>query len=708
MAYDTWRGVTVVFGGVTLGTGGLLGGDTWEWDGTMWRHRAVPGPSARTLTQMVFDCARGVTVLFGGVSISSQYYGDTWEWDGTTWTQRALSGPSARIGHAMAYDAHRGVTVLFGGGDGVNFLGETWEWDGVVWTQRLVTEPSRRISSTMAYDVARRVTVLFGGGMLSNIYRELWEWDGTRWTNRTPVLGGPSARTGHAMTYDVTRAKTIVAGDFGFSVADTWEWDGIAWTRQQNLPGRWGHALAYDVGRGVTVCFGGVLSAAYITAELWEWNGTSWVQRSAGGPSDRDYPAMAYDTSRGVTVLYGGYSAGAVTPELGDTWEWNGSAWTKPSVGQSPGIRAGHAMSYDSRRGVTVLCGGVSGSTSAMDTWEWNGGAWVSRGGGGPPFQRGHAMSYDVTRGVTVLFGGTNPNNPSRGVTWEWDGSNLAAVSGSGPSARSEHAMAYDTSRGVTVLFGGLGAGGETWEWSGTVWNQRATAGPAARHGHAMAYNDRRGVTVLLGGLLNSNNATSNETWEWNGVSWVQQSVSALQFGHHAMAHDSARNETLAFRAFSDAWVPWGYGASRPPAPASFGAFGQGCAGSRGVPLPRLAPGPLQIPRLGSVLRVELRNLPTTGTEFILLGSSRTTWAGRSLPLDLSVIGMPSCALHVEPLIWLPATRTGGISTVLLQIPPTPSLVGRMFYGQGFVLDASANSLGAIMSNAGGWRVRGP
>ena len=117
MAYDSLRGITTLFGGLTI-TG--PSGDTWEWDGTTWVQRAVNGPTARYAHAMDFDTARGVTVLFGGINGPAN--AETWEWSGTIWTQRSISGPSARSGHAMAYDAARAETVLFGGfGNGDNW-----------------------------------------------------------------------------------------------------------------------------------------------------------------------------------------------------------------------------------------------------------------------------------------------------------------------------------------------------------------------------------------------------------------------------------------------------------------------------------------------------------------------------------------------------------------------------------------------------------
>src|SRR5690242_17994803 len=60
-----------------------------------WAQRGVNGPSARSNHAMAYDTARGVTVLFGGADGNGGGLGaETWEWDGTAWTQRVVSGPS--------------------------------------------------------------------------------------------------------------------------------------------------------------------------------------------------------------------------------------------------------------------------------------------------------------------------------------------------------------------------------------------------------------------------------------------------------------------------------------------------------------------------------------------------------------------------------------------------------------------------------------
>jgi hypothetical protein len=240
------------------------------WDGEAWLLRANTGPTPRLWHAMAYDSARGVTVLFGGYDGS--YRGDTWEWNGQTWSLRANTGPTPRHSHAMAYDSTRRVTVLFSGYDG-SYRGDTWEWDGQKWSLRANTGPTPRHWHAMAYDSARGVTVLFGG--YDGSYRgDTWEWDGQTWSLRATC--GPSPRINHAMTYDASRGVTVLFGGYdGNDNGETWEWVRQRWTRRSNTgpsPRHW-HAIAYDSARGVTVLFGG-LEAGDVDGETWEYRAT--------------------------------------------------------------------------------------------------------------------------------------------------------------------------------------------------------------------------------------------------------------------------------------------------------------------------------------------------------------------------------------------------------------------------------------------------
>src|SRR5687767_12320479 len=82
-------------------------------------------------------------------------------------------------------------------------------------------------------------------------------------------------------------------------------------------------------------------------------------QRSAGpGPQPRGGAAMAYDIGRGRAVLFGGWDNATY---FGDTWEWNGVAWTQIQSLVSPSPRWRHAMTYDPGRQRIVLFGGGQG-----------------------------------------------------------------------------------------------------------------------------------------------------------------------------------------------------------------------------------------------------------------------------------------------------------------------------------------------------------
>ncbi len=131
MAYDAQRGVTVMFGGAYPQG---LRGDTWEWNGTNWVDKTPPppglSPSPRYGQAMAYDSDRGVTILYGGqtgFAFGADPLGDTWQWNGASWRQLEVDGPPPRTFVKMVYDRDRHQCVLFGGYDGAQFVGDTWE-----------------------------------------------------------------------------------------------------------------------------------------------------------------------------------------------------------------------------------------------------------------------------------------------------------------------------------------------------------------------------------------------------------------------------------------------------------------------------------------------------------------------------------------------------------------------------------------------------
>ncbi len=378
----------------------------WEWDGSTWQRLASTSiPTAYQSYAMTYDVGRRRTVLFGGQQeIGSGFLSETWEWDGNSWSQRSgPSSPSGRRGHAMVRDAARDRAVLFGG----NGFGDTWEWDRERWTQRTpVTVPPGRQTHAMVYDGLRHRVVMFGGlsGNETTFYGDTWEWDGNDWLQRFPA-SSPPARSDHGMAYDSARDRIVLFGgrDATSDLSDTWEWDGSTWAQLSpttHPTPRSAHSMAYDPDRQRTVLFGGFAHTAgtflvSLLGDTWEWDGNDWAQRSpATSPSGRLASAMVYDVDARRTVLFGGEDlhGNAVST---DTWEWDGSDWSRVVTAVTPEGRSRHAMIYDPvEHRVLSFGGGQRGLGQAFaDTWVFGtftppstSSAGVGCGGpGGPP-----------------------------------------------------------------------------------------------------------------------------------------------------------------------------------------------------------------------------------------------------------------------------------------------------------------------------------
>lgn len=524
MAYDTSRGVTVLFGGSAPGSPNTYFDDTWLWNGRGWsRAAATAAPSPRLNARMVFDSARGRIVLFGGSGVNGTL-GDTWEWDGTNWLRRATpTSPSPRESTQLAYDSKRKVTVLFGG---IKFdtgtmtptaTADTWEWDGTTWTQRTpTTNATAREGGAMVYDARRGRVVMFGGSTGGPAVPALvWEYDGTTWTSASPTPS-PPARKNTAMAFDTASGKALLFGGFGTSsLDDLWSWDGTRWTLM-NVVGRPAarddHAVAYDVLRGRFVVTAGITSAGTIesSALTWEWSGTAWT---GGGPlpdPKRDeYRGAALDPLRGRAVF--------VDIESGTTTESDGRSWFV--TGADGPTRA--PPIYDQRRKQVLVFGGDMPSTGLdNETRVWNGTAWTTlpfttR----PPARRGHAMAYDSAHGEAVLFGGVGAEPFAD--TWLLGATGWREVQpATKPAGRVDAVMAYDPVHGKLVLFGGVDSDGilrnDTWLWTGTDWQDVTAAGPRplARGGASISFDGARGRIVMFGGG-DAIQGQLDDLWEW-------------------------------------------------------------------------------------------------------------------------------------------------------------------------------------------------
>ncbi len=276
---------------------------------------------------------------------------------------------------------------------------------------------------------------------------------------------------------------------------------------------RSGVGMVHDAARGVAVLFGGVKSGPIRLGDTWEWDGSAWTQVSTSGlgGEGRSHFGIAYDSTQELTFVFGGM--GPVSRFNNDLWQWDGVSWTMaPVSGDSPQARNGAAMAFDAARGVLVLFGGETSSAWVRDTWEYDGSAWTRVATSGPSARAYAAMAYDPVREVTVLFGGGPTPQED---TWEWDGVSWASRSVSAPPERSFPAMTYDSDRQAMVVFGGTTFGptsyDDTWQFDGATWAQLDASGPSRRYSTAFTFDADRNNAVLFGGLDGSR--FHSDTW---------------------------------------------------------------------------------------------------------------------------------------------------------------------------------------------------
>ncbi len=300
MAYDSDRGVTVLFGGEyhQSGNNDLFWDDTWEYDGIQWKPITIAGskPQARDNHKMCYDTVRKQILLVGGRN-ENGLTRDAWVYYSTvpgvgTWVPMPYNGGGANFG--FAFDESRGIAIVAGGIDqDVVSSDDTILWDGQQWTN-VGTIGYSGINvhglddMAMAYDSSRQV-VQYQGGRL-------------RAPSSPPI--SPDDR-GYYDTYEYSTG---------------WHQSPLCYTADFNIM-RYKHAMVYDRTRGRMVLFGGIpygtSDADNIHGEYHPSFGWRSMNNFVATPPRRDRHVMVYDIRRGVTVLYGGVG----NDNYNDTWE---------------------------------------------------------------------------------------------------------------------------------------------------------------------------------------------------------------------------------------------------------------------------------------------------------------------------------------------------------------------------------------------------
>ncbi len=355
----------------------------------------------------------------------------------------------------------------------------------------------------------------------------------------------------------------------------------------------------------VLLCLMSVSSKTYGQA------GLEWVHRTdVGTPGKRVSPAMAYDSDRGVTVFFGGeYSEGSSTiTYYNDTWEYDGNRWQQIAIsGPLPDTRSGHTLTYDTRRREMVLFGGVNEDGYHNDTWTYlvtgaGSGTWIRKANLNnlPPFpsgRAGHAVAFDSMRGLAIITGGTAGTDSSIGAPdeirlkeyWGWNGTSWEDFGRLevpiGPYSLvdysrtfTRHAMAFDSLRGNVLMGGGI-----FYFYIGPnaspVYNDaeigylylvetNSTGNPVAqqvggfypRQQFAMVYDSARDCLVVFGGVVTASYLPDNHVGNSHqelGFAQGAYQTTTLNIptppprARHAMVYDSKRQVTVLFGGVS-------------------------------------------------------------------------------------------------------------------------------------------------------------
>ena len=334
---------------------------------------------------------------------------------------------------------------------------DSWaQGPGRAWVERIAHSPNDaalpapRFYHSLAYDESRNVTVLFGGQTGGSAGSSLapndtWEWDGTEWRlaqAASPMyyqtLTHPGARVWTAMAWDPMLEKVILFGGAGYDnnnssarLGDTWVWDGTSW-EQISYPGgppaRSAHGMALDRTSGSVILHSGHNVFGYSSSnDTWEWNGSQWTRRTGVADCDavhgicalRNFAMASFTGVPGGVLINGGrYWHGTDTDR---TYLRLGGSWTDVPAGPAP--RRAHTMAGDVASGQVVLFGGVSPSGTLDDTWVFNRSDsvndWVQVGMQVHPGRRyGHAMAYDIMRDEVVVLGGLASGVGPSNDTW--------------------------------------------------------------------------------------------------------------------------------------------------------------------------------------------------------------------------------------------------------------------------------------------------
>lgn len=384
-----------------------------------------------------------------------------------------------------------------------------------------------------------------------------------------------------------------------------------------------------------------------ILGETWTYNGTAWsLLSAAGGPARWGHSIIRIPSTPSRLLTFGGRSP-TISGFANDTWQWNGTTWSNVPTPAAPPARFRYGMTYDTIRNVVVLFGGETSTTVMNDTWEFDGATWAQVATTtSPPPREDMVLAFDPDLKRTVLFGGYDPATDTLyGDTWELvDGDWLQVPTTTSPPPLFRMCGIHDVTRRRVVLYGGFDGvnfSTSTWEYTGSAWNQVPVgAGSPFTTEQYAAYDAQRKKFIAFGGV---GPAFTNETWEFTG----------------------ANSPTVS-------------------------TYGVGCPTSVGLAESAVGTPPL----INSTFTLNWTNLPQAGVVLAITGVQQVNPA-----VDLAIIGYAGCGLLATPDFLSVALTTNGAAQTTFALPNQTSLLFVPFFTQILIPDDQAPNAAGGMSH---------
>jgi len=453
-------------------------------------------------------------------------------------------------------------------------------------TTAFAAHPSARSYARMAFDRQDGVAVLFGGESLfdggtrlSYDSDETWTWTGSRWIQRFPA-NHPQSRAAHAMVWDSNHSRVVLFGGRRAATVpdglvsllnDTWIWDGGNW-RQISTPNapepRQLFAMTYDSARDRVVLFGGSRftsdgKAFEAVFDTWEFDGTTWTKIEVATPPVANFPLLAYDAKRNQVVLVG--SDTSVAPQM-YFYDPAARAWNKKTFAAEekfPPCVNDASMVYRATSETIVLVGGVcSITTSTTDaTWAWNGTTWTELEVTNPSRATAQAITYDGLRDAVVTYGGFEAFSsiPSPNTLLFRNNEYRLALDEVRPSPRSLSAFRTDPVSNTVWLFGGLNELSSIYiddfdrvTGNGVMWGYKKGQWFALGVKDTPAGCAAPLAAYDIGRSKLVLNCSGSETFEFDGTAWASMTPKHAPPTRRfaAMVYDETLKKTVLFGGF--------------------------------------------------------------------------------------------------------------------------------------------------------------